>query len=131
MNLAKQYFSHTFGLKSLDFLFRLYLIVVRVASGVPWAVKRLPIPFLFLECFVGIRSAIGVRLFKNNFGLDWMSVRLFVGLISSFRRRQCHRLQSSLPCLPLSCAKFGQFLYYTSLVSLCGGQVKLSLDNMF
>ena len=51
-----------------------------------------------------------------------------MGLISSFRRRQCHRLESSLP---LSCAKFGQFLYYASLVSLCGGQVKLSLDNMF
>ena len=96
--------------------------------GFPGLLSASPIPFSFLECFVGIRSATGVRLFKNNFGLYKMSVRLFVGLISSFRRRQCHRLESSLP---LSCAKFSQFLYYTSLVSLCGGQVKLSLDIMF
>ena len=39
------YFPHTFGLKFLDFLFRLYLIVVREASGVTWAVKGLPYPF--------------------------------------------------------------------------------------
>ena len=41
----KAYFPHTLGLKSLDFLFQLYLIVVKVASGVPWAVKGLPYPF--------------------------------------------------------------------------------------
>ena len=39
------FFPHTFGLKFLDFLFRLYLIVVREASRVPWAVKGLPCPF--------------------------------------------------------------------------------------
>ena len=39
------YFPHTFGLKSLEFLFLLYLIVVRVASGAPWAGKGLPYPF--------------------------------------------------------------------------------------
>ena len=66
----KTYFKHTFGLKSLDFLFRLYLIVVRVASGVPWAGKFPRTPFPSLGCLAGIRSATGVRLFKNNFGLD-------------------------------------------------------------
>ena len=123
------YFPHTFGLKFLDFSFRLYLIVVREASKVPWAVKGLPCPFSQLGCFVSIRSVTGVWLFKNNFCLHQVPVRLFFGLISSFRRRQCHRLQSSLP---LSCAKFAQFLYHSrsSLFSLCAGQVKLSLDNM-
>ena len=38
----KTYFKHTFGLKSLDFLFWLYLIVVRVASGAHWAGEGLP-----------------------------------------------------------------------------------------
>ena len=70
----KTYFPHIFGLKSLQLLFQLYLIIVRamcqktlnwvnhvylpsqnkehcivlycrVASGAPWAVKGLPYPF--------------------------------------------------------------------------------------
>ena len=44
---SKAYFPYTFGLKFLEFLFRLYLIIVRVASGVPWAVKSLDYP-----CFI-------------------------------------------------------------------------------
>ena len=46
----KTYFPHIFGLKSLEFLFLLvYLIVVRVASGAPWAGKGLPYPFSIIE----------------------------------------------------------------------------------
>ena len=41
---CKAYFPHTFGLKFPDF-FRLYLTVVRLVSGVPWAGKGLPFPF--------------------------------------------------------------------------------------
>ena len=41
---CKAYFPHTFGLKFPDF-FRLYLTVVRLVSGVPWAGKGLPCPF--------------------------------------------------------------------------------------
>ena len=51
----KTYFKHTFGLKSLDFLFRLYLIVVRVASGAPRAGKGLPYPS-FIVCLLCRRS---------------------------------------------------------------------------
>ena len=42
--LCKAYFPHTFGLTFGTF-FRLNLIVVRLASGVPWAGKGLPFPF--------------------------------------------------------------------------------------
>ena len=42
--LCKAYFPHTFGLTFRTF-FRLKLIVVRLASGVPWAGKGLPFPF--------------------------------------------------------------------------------------
>ena len=45
----KTYFKHTFGLKSLDFLFWLYLIVVRVASGAPWAGEGLPYSFFIVK----------------------------------------------------------------------------------
>ena len=41
---CKAYFPHMFGLKLPDF-FRLNLILVRLASGVPWAGKGLPFPF--------------------------------------------------------------------------------------
>ena len=44
--LCKAYFPHTFGLTFRTFFrFNLNLIVVRLASGVPWAGKGLP--FLF------------------------------------------------------------------------------------
>ena len=76
---CKAYFSHTFGLKSLDFLFRFYLIVVRVASGVPWAVKRLPYPFFI--CGMLCRYSVSGRssAFQKQF-------RPRLDVCSSFRR---------------------------------------------
>ena len=73
------HFPHTFGLKSLDFLFLLYLIVGREASGVPWAGKGLHYPFsivtLLFRCSVSDRSSA----FQKQF-------RLRLGVCLSFRR---------------------------------------------
>ena len=69
----KTCFPHTFGLKSLDFLFRLYLIVVRVASGAsgaPWVVKGLPYPFSIIGLLCKYLASDRSLAFKNNFGLD-------------------------------------------------------------
>ena len=76
---CKAYFSHTFGLKSLDFLFRLYLIVVRVASGVPWAVKRLPYPFLISGMLCRYLVSDRSSAFQKQF-------RPRLDVCSSFRR---------------------------------------------
>ena len=79
----KAYFPHTLGLQSLDFLFRLYLIVIKVASGVSWAGEGLPYPFsivgLLCRYLVSDRSSA----FQKQFRLDWVSVHLFaiVGVI--------------------------------------------------
>ena len=75
----KTYFPHTFGLKSLEFLFRLYLIVVRVASGAPWAVKGLPYPFsiigLLCKYSVSDRSLAFQKQFRPRLGVSSSSRR--------------------------------------------------------
>ena len=75
----KANFPHTFGLKSLDFLFRLYLIVGRVASGVPWAVKGLPYPF----SIVGLLCRYLVSDWSSAFQKQF---RPRLGVCSCFRR---------------------------------------------
>ena len=61
----KTYFPHTFGLKSLEFLFRLYLIVVRAAS--------LPYPFtiigLLCKYSVSDRSLAFQKQFRPRLGV--------------------------------------------------------------
>ena len=80
MNLAKQTF-HTRSAWSFRTLFRLRLIVVRLASGFPGLVRASPSLFHKMGSFAGVRSAIRIRLlrigsaFFDRFGiLD--SVRL-------------------------------------------------------
>ena len=75
----KTYFKQTFGLKSLDFLFWLYLIVVRVASGAPWAVKGLPYPF----SIIGLLCKYSVSDRSSPFQKQ---LRPRLGVCSSFRR---------------------------------------------
>ena len=58
---CKAYFPHTFGLKFSDF-FPLYLIVVRLASGVPGLVRASPSLSHRMGSFAGVRSAIRFRL---------------------------------------------------------------------
>ena len=62
-------------------LIRLNLTVVRLVSGVPWAVRASPALFHKLGSFAGVRSKTRVRLlgfglaFSTRFGSDF--VRLF------------------------------------------------------
>ena len=61
MNLAKHTF-HTRSAGSFRTLFRLKLIVVRLASGFPGLVRASPSLFLKMGSFAGVRSAIRFRL---------------------------------------------------------------------
>ena len=78
--------------------------------------------------FAGVRPAIRIRLlgigsaFRIRFGSVFfrLSQMDFAAASCGHRRRRLHY------GLPLSCAKF-EFIYHTSLDSLCAGQVKLSL----
>ena len=81
----KTYFPHTFGLKSLEVLFRLYLIVVRAASGAPWAGTGLPYPFtiigLLCKYSVSERSLAFQKQFRPRLGVC-SSSRRFNFLVS-------------------------------------------------
>ena len=105
---------------------RLNLTVVRLASGLPGLVRASPALFHKLGSFAGVRSTTKVRLlgfglaFRNRFGSVFL--RLFH---VDFARHRCRRRHCLHCSLPLSCAKFN--LSYTSLDSLCAGQVKLSI----
>ena len=81
----KTYFPHTFGLKSLEVLFRLYLIVVRAASGAPWAGTGLPYPFtiigLLCKYSVSDRSLAFEKQFRPRLGVS-SSSRRFNFLVS-------------------------------------------------
>ena len=77
--LCKAYFSHTFGLKSQDFLFLLYLIVFRVASGAPWAGKGLPCRFFIVGFLCRYSVSDRSSPFQKQF-------RPRLGVCSSFRR---------------------------------------------
>ena len=82
----KTYFKRTFGLKFLDFLFRLYLIIVRVVSGVPWAGKGRPCPFsivgLLCRYSVNDRSSAIQKQFRSRFRVC-SSFRRFNFVVSS------------------------------------------------
>ena len=74
--------STHFRLEVLGLLFRLNLIVVRLANGLPWVGK---VPFFFkfgLLCRYSVDERI--RLFKRNFGFDSMTGRLFLGCIRRY-----------------------------------------------
>ena len=75
----KTYFPHTFGLKSLDFLFWFYLIVGRVASGVPWAIKGLPYRFFIVGLLCRYSVSDSSSAFQKQF-------RPRLAVCSSFRR---------------------------------------------
>ena len=78
--------------------------------------------------FAGVRSATGIRLlgigsaFRLRFGSVFFCLSRMDFAAASCRRRR-RRLDYGLP---LSCANF-EFIYHTSLDSLCAGQVKLLL----
>ena len=101
---CKAYFSHTFGSKSLDFLFRLYLIVVRVASGVPWAVKRLPYPFFI--CGMLCRYSVSDRssVFQKKF-------RPLLDVCSSLRQFNFVVSPSSMSSSSIQSANFSIILH--------------------
>ena len=69
--------STHFRLEVLGFCFRLNLIVVRLANGLPWAgIRSSPFPFFSnLGCFAGIRSTIGFG-FSNEISasIRWLVV---------------------------------------------------------
>ena len=77
--------------------------------------------------FAGVRSATRIRLlgigsaFRIRFGSVFFRLSRMDFAAASCRRRR--RLDYGLP---LSCANF-EFIYHTSLASLCAGQVKLLL----
>ena len=104
----KTYFPHIFGLKSLQLLFQLYLIIVRamcqktlnwvnhvylpsqnkehcivlygrVASGAPWAVKGLPYPFSIIGLLCKYSVSDRSLAFQKQF-------RPRLGVSSSSRR---------------------------------------------
>ena len=79
MNLTKHTFHTPSALKSLEFLFRLYLFVVRVATAVPWTVKSLPYPF----SIAGLLCRYSVSDRRSAFQKQY---RLGLGASSSFRR---------------------------------------------
>ena len=130
---CKAYFPHTFGLKFPHF-FRLNITLVSLANWVPWAGKGLPFPFpldgFLCRCSVSNKNSA----FRNRFGFfDSASIQgngsaaSFLAFSDGrhhrcFSRRRRRRLHYDLP---LSCAKF-EFIYHTSLDSLCAAQVKLS-----
>ena len=131
MNLAKHTF-HTRSAWSFRTLFRLKLIVVRLASGFPGLVRASPSLFHKLGSFAGVRSAVSSasrnRLGFFGFGFDSRKRfgSVFLRLFKMDYRRLCRRRRRRLHFrLPLSCAKF-ELIYHTSLDSLCAGQVKLS-----
>ena len=76
--------------------------------------------------FAGVRSATGIRLlgigsaFRIRFGSVFFRLSPM-----DFAAASCPRLRLHYG-LPLSCANF-EFIYHTSLDSLCAGQVKLLL----
>ena len=77
--------------------------------------------------FAGVRSAIRIRLLGIGSVLGFGSAPSFFGLsrmdfAAGRSRRRRRRLDYGLP---LSCANF-EFIYHTSLDSLCAGQMKLS-----
>ena len=77
--------------------------------------------------FAGVRSATRIRLlgigsaFRLRFGSVFFRLSPMDFAAASCRRRR-RRLDYGLP---LSCANF-EFIYHTSLDSLCAGQMKLS-----
>ena len=79
--------------------------------------------------FAGVRSATRIRLlgigsaFRIRFGSVFFRLSRMDFAAASCRRRRRRRLDYGLP---LSCANF-EFIYHTSLDSLCAGQVKLLL----
>ena len=96
MNLAKHTF-HTRSAWSFRILFRLNLIVVRLASGFPGLVRASPSLFHKMGSFAGVRSAVS-SAFRNRFGfLDSASV-LGNGSAPSF----CAFSRWTLPPQPLS-----------------------------
>ena len=105
-------FTH-FRLEVLGLRFRLNLIVVRLANGLPCDGKVLPFPFFFkfgLLCRYSVDERI--RLFKRNFGFDSVTGRLFLGCI----RRYVVVFAIRYGLLLSKLRQFG-LIYYTSLDS--------------
>ena len=109
--------STHFRLEVLGFRFRLNLIVVRLANGLPWAGKVLPFSFFFkfgLLCRYSVDDRI--RLFKRNFGLYSVTGRLFLGCIRRYVVAFVAVFSIRYGLLLSKLRQFG-LIYYTSLDS--------------
>ena len=116
--------------------FRLNVTLISLASGVPWTGKGLPFPFsldgFLCRCSVSNKNSA----FRNRFGfLDSASIQGNSSAASfcafsdgrhhrcfSRRRRRRRRLRLRSPAY----LRHFEFIYHTSLDSLCAAQVKLS-----
>ena len=130
---CKAYFPHTFGLKTSEFFFRLNLIVVRLVSGFPGLVRVSPSLFHKLGSFAGVRSATRVRLlgigsaFCIRFGI-LETVRLHLFALFSDGRRHTAAVVVVVVVFTTASRLVApiEWIYHTSLGSLCAGQAKLS-----
>ena len=109
--------STHFRLEVLGLRFRLNLIVVRLANGLPWAGKVLPFPFFFKFGLLWRYSVDErIRLFKRNFGFDSVTGRLFLGCIRRYVVAFVVVFAIRYGLLLTKLRQFG-LIYYTSLDS--------------